>query len=89
MDLLFGALISVAMEGFKWMTSKFGRTHTREGILIITFAIVFVVTGLTQAHIISMATLQALATTYAASITTYEIIIKTALSLISQYRQAK
>lgn len=76
MEILIGAVISLALELFKKVADRFGRELTLQAIYVGLFGAVVVWTVLIREQIISFATLQYAAATLSASVATYELVIK-------------
>lgn len=87
MELLIGAIISLALELFKKLADRFGREVTLQAIYIGLFGTVVVWTVLIREQIITIATLQYATTILSASVASYELVIKRVKRYLEQ-RQA-
>lgn len=87
MELLIGAVLSLLMEGFKKVADKFGREVTKQVIYITLFVITIAWTILTRENIISQATIKYVLSILAASVATYEVVIKNVQVYLLQNKQ--
>jgi hypothetical protein len=84
MEVLFGAIISVIMEFYKKLMSKYGKKVTDQIVHLGVFVGVLVWVVLTQQNIISEHTVSFIIKVFSVSIATYEIVIKRFLSLMDK-----
>ncbi len=76
MILLFGALTSILLEAYKWLTFKFGRTMATNEILFGSFALSVLWVILTKQNIITQAALDQVGLIFASSVGVFEIVIR-------------
>lgn len=87
MELLIGAVLSLLMEGFKKVADKFGREITKQAIYVVLFIATVAWTVLTRENIISQAAIKYVLSILAASVATYEVVIKNMQAYLSQNKQ--
>ncbi len=87
MELLIGAVLSLLMEGFKKVADKCGREVTKQVIYITLFVATIAWTVLTRESIISQTSIEYVLSILAASVATYEVVIKNIQAYLTQDKQ--
>lgn len=85
MELLFGAILSLAMEFYKRMALRLGDKVAKELIYLLLFLAAVTWTILVRHNIITTEAIQYVVTVMAASIATYELILKHIGNWITKY----
>jgi hypothetical protein len=76
MELLIGAVMSIAMELYKRLLARYGAELTKDAIFILLFVGTTLWTVLVRKNIITQETIQYAVAIFTASIATYEVVIK-------------
>jgi len=85
MEIVLGILVSCAMELFKKISVKFGKTLTEGIILGGLFLLIMAGTIVTQSHLVSEQSVAFIVKVFSVSITTYELVIKNAYAIYKQF----
>jgi len=81
--LLLGAVSSILLEAYKWLSGRFGKEATNRAMYIGMFALALGWTMLLQQNLISVEAANHFVETLVASVGVYEIIIKNLKKLVS------
>lgn len=86
MMLLTGVIISLVLQGMKWLSAKFGAEQTRAIILITLFIGCFCVAVLQGTGKIDMAVVKNWIGYFVTAIAFFETVISTIITLYNKYK---